>query len=409
MTARPRQRTTYALAAALAAAACAGAPVDSLPVSPAAPVASAIPAARDAVDLGTPRLTPFQPRIELEPVEHAPVVVEIDEILATDAMNDPTFRDAVDRWVGYWRETAAGAIPDFLGRMGSFGAMVDSALADAGLPPSLRYLPFIESGYNPRAASRARAVGMWQFMAETAGGLGMEVTPLLDERRDPEKSTEAAIEFLGDLHGEFGSWFMVLAAYNGGPNRMRRVLARYAPNQPPSDSLFWALRRHFPPETREFLPKLFGAAIVAADPGAHGHEAAPHAPFRYDEVSVPDATTLDVIARAAAVPQAEIERLNPQFVRGITPRGRATPIRVPEGTGAAFVVAYALVPPEERVTFVEHRVVSGETLSHIAIRYGVRVADIQAANPGVRPQALRIGALLTVPVAPSARSAIAGG
>jgi membrane-bound lytic murein transglycosylase D len=335
--------------------------------------------------------------------------VEIDEILATDAMNDPTFRAAVDAWVRYWRETAAGAVPDYLGRMGSFGAMVDSALAEAGLPPSLRYLPFIESGYNPGAASRARAVGMWQFMAATAGGLGMEVTPLLDERRDPRRSTQAAIAFLTDLREEFGSWFMALAAYNGGQNRMRRVLERYAGDEPRSDSLFWALRRHFPPETREFLPKLFGAAIVAADPRAHGHEANPHAPFRYDEVSVPDATTLDVVARAAGVHQDEIERLNPQFVRGITPRGRPSVIRVPEGTGAAFVSAYALIPPEERVTFVEHRVVSGDTLSHLALQYGVRVTDIQAANPGIRPRALRVGALLTVPVAPSARPTLAGG
>ncbi|MEQ1856034.1 MAG: LysM peptidoglycan-binding domain-containing protein, partial [Longimicrobiales bacterium] len=228
-------------------------------------------------------------------------------------------------------------------------------------------------------------------------------------RRDPERSTEAAIDFLSDLHEEFGSWFVVLAAYNGGPNRMRRILATYAPGSPPSDSLFWALRSHFPPETRDFVPKLFGAAIVAANPEAHGHEAAPHAPFRFDEVSVPDATTLDVIARAAAVPHAEIERLNPQFVRGITPRGRATAVRVPEGTGAAFVAAYAAIPPNERVSFVEHRVASGETLSHIAIQYGVRVADLQAANPAVRPRALRIGALLTVPVAPSARTALAGG
>jgi len=395
--------------AALAGGACVSAPpAASVSAPAAASVQAPDPSSRLPFD-ATAVLTGWERVLELEPVEHAPVVVEIDELLATDVMNDAAFRDAVERWVGYWQETAATAVPDFLGRMGSFGAMVDSALADAGLPPSLRYLPFIESGYNPRAASRARAVGMWQFMAATAGGLGMEVTPLLDERRDPEKSTEAAITFLSSMHEEFGSWFTVLAAYNGGPNRMRRVLARYAPNQPPSDSLFWALRRHFPPETREFLPKLFGAAIVAANPEAHGHEAAPHAPFRYDEVSVPDATTLDVIARAAEVPQAEIERLNPQFVRGITPRGRETPIRVPEGRGDAFAAAYALVPPAERVTFVEHRVVRGETLSHIALQYGVRVADLQAANPGVRPQALRIGALLTVPVAPSVRNSVAGG
>lgn len=399
MTPLPRLGKTCALAAALAMVGCAHAQSGGPEAVP-APRQTTVPRAE---------VRPFVSRVELKRAEHAPMVVEIDGLLATNAMGDSTFRAAVDRWVGYWRETASEAVPDFLGRMGSFGSMVDSALAEAGLPPSLRYLPFIESGYNPRAASRASAVGMWQFMAGTGRGLGMQVTPLLDERRDPARSTEAAIEFLSDLHDEFGSWFLVLAAYNGGPNRVRRILTRYAPGVEPSDSLFWTLRRHFPPETRDFVPKLFGAAIVAADPAAHGHEAAPYAPFRFDLVSVPDATTLDVIAMAAAVPLADIEHLNPQFVRGITPRGRETAIRVPEGTGQAFTAAYALIPPAERVTFVEHRVARGETLSHIALAYGVRVADIQAANPGVRPQALRIGALLTVPVAPSVRSASAGG
>ena len=342
--------------------------------------------------------------VELEPNAHPAIEVRIDELLASPVLNDDEFRAAVDSWIVYWEESAADAVPDFLGRMGTFGEMVDSALLAADLPPSLRYLPFIESGYNPRATSRASAVGMWQFMAATAAGLGMEVSPLLDERRDPERSTEAAIMFLSELREEFGSWFIALAAYNSGPNGMRRVLNRYAPGVAPSDSLFWALRRHFPRETRDFVPKLFGAVVVAANPELHGHEAAPLVPFVFDQVHVPDATTLDVIARAAAVPQADIERLNPQYLRGITPRGRESTVRVPAGRGPAFLAAYALIPPGDRVTFVEHRVARGETLSHIALSYGIRVADLQAANPGVRPRALRIGAHLTVPVAPSVRN-----
>jgi len=161
--------------------------------------------------------------VELEPRDHPDVEVRIDEILATPVLGDEEFRAAVDSWVVYWQDTAARVVPDFLGRMGSFGEMVDSALLAADLPPSLRYLPFIESGYNPRATSRASAVGMWQFMPATAGGLGMEVSPLLDERRDPEKSTVAAIAFLSELREEFGSWFIALAAYNSGPNGTRRA------------------------------------------------------------------------------------------------------------------------------------------------------------------------------------------
>ena len=365
-------------------------------------------AGRPQASLASPDLPPVERRIELALREHPAVDVRIDELLATPMMNDPSFRAAVEGWVRYWSESAAEAVPDFLGRMESYGALVDSSLQAANLPPSLRYLPFIESGYNPRAASRASAVGMWQFMSATAGGLGMHVSPLLDERRDPEKSTAAAVKFLADLHNEFDSWFLALAAYNGGPNRVRRVMTRYAPGVPGSDSLFWALRRHFPAETREFVPKLFGAMAVAGNPDDHGHERADHPPFRFDVVSVPDATSLDVIARAASVDQEEIERLNPQFVRGMTPPGRTTSVRVPEGKGGAFAAAYALIPPNERVSFVEHRVASGETLSHIALRYGVRVADIQAANPRVRPRSLRVGTLLTVPVAPSARTTVRG-
>lgn len=335
--------------------------------------------------------------------DHPVVDVRIDELLASPVLRDPDFERVLGAWVDYWRGPAAPALPAFLGRMAAFEALVDSALAANELPASLRYLPFIESGYNPGAASRARAVGMWQFMEATARERGMEVSLLLDQRRDPVRSTSEAVAFLTELRAEFGSWFWALAAYNGGPNRARRILRGYAEGAPPSDSLFWALRERFPRETRDFVPKLIGAVLVAGDPG-HGVEPTPVAAFHFDEVRVPDATTLDVVARAADTPQHEIERLNPQYVRRMTPPGRASAVRVPAGRGPAFETAYARIPPEERVSFVMHRVAQGETLSHIAVRYGVRVGDIEAANPGIRPRYLRVGGTLTVPVAPSARA-----
>jgi peptidoglycan lytic transglycosylase D len=338
------------------------------------------------------------PTLALTVTSRPPLEVRIDEILSSPVLSDPDFESAVGRWIEYWR-AANPAFGDYMGRMTAFEPLVDSAIALESLPTSLRYLPFIESGYNPRASSRARAVGLWQFMEDTAEGLGLEVSPLLDQRRDPELSTAAAMAFIGELHAEFGSWFFTLAAYNSGPNRVRRVLARYARGVEPSDSLFWALRARFPRETRDFVPKLISAIVLARDADV----ATPTDPFRFDRVTVPDATTLDVVARAAAVPQADIERLNPQYVRGMTPPGRPSELRVPEGAGPTFATAYALIPPEERVTFVEHRVAAGETFSHIAVRYGVRVADIQAANPALRPRYLKIGSLVTVPVAPSVR------
>jgi membrane-bound lytic murein transglycosylase D len=347
----------------------------------------------------------FAPRVPLVVAEHPPVEVLIDEVLASAVLRDAEFTRALDDWVGYWLGPAGDALPGFLGRMAAYRELVDSALAVHDLPPSLRFLPFIESGYNPVAASRARAVGMWQFMEATARERGLEVSPLVDQRRDPVLSTAEAVSFLAELRGEFGSWFWALAAYNSGPNRARRILGAYGEGAPATDSLFWALRRRFPRETRDFVPKLVAAAFVASDPDRHGLVATPIDAFRYDRVTVPDATTLDVVARAAGASQEEIERLNPEYVRRMTPPGRASPLRVPAGRGGAFRAEYARIAPEERVTFVMHRVAQGETLSHIAVRYGVRVADIEAANPGLRPRFLRIGRTLTVPVAPSARRA----
>lgn len=323
----------------------------------------------------------------------------VDEILASPMLRDPEFQEAVARWIDYWQNTAHAWFPDYLRRMGSFEQTVDSALAERGLPSSLRYLPLIESGYSTGARSRASAVGMWQFMSVTATELGMEVSAFVDERRDPYKSTVAATAMLADLHESFDSWFLALAAYNGGPNRARRILRQQAPLAQRSDSLFWALRRHWPPETRDFVPKLIGAVIVAGRPTEHGYfETERDPPFRFDEVTVPDATTFAVLARAAETDEEEIRRLNPELFRGFTPPGRTVVLRVPAGMASTFEANYAAIPTDERMTIVEHHVASGETLSHVARRYGVTVADLQAANPDIRPRYLRIGARITVPI-----------
>ena len=329
----------------------------------------------------------------------------VDRLLASPVLRDPVFQREVARWIDYWQNAATPWFPDFLRRMGSFEQTVDSALAGRGMPPSFRYLPLIESGYNPGARSHASAVGMWQFMAGTAREFGLEVGAFVDERRDPFKSTDAAVGFLDRLHDDFGSWFLALAAYNGGPNRARRILREQAPLAQYSDSVFWALREHWPRETREFVPKLVGAIIVAQNPRRFGYDPpVPEPPFRFDEVPVPAATTLDVLAAAAEVDEAEIRRLNPELFRGFTPPGRAFSVRVPRGRADLFAVNYASVPAGERLTLVDHTVAPGETLSHIARRYGVSVSDLQEANPGIRARYLQVGARLTVPITLASRS-----
>ncbi len=351
------------------------------------------------------------PALPVIPVEFDGVSLEVylqawvpaesrDAFLSSPVLRDKDFARSVHDWMGYWTGPASLWFPDFLERMASLSATVDSALAVHDLPPSLRYLPLIESGYAPGVTSRASAVGLWQLMSPTARGLGLEVSPLVDERRHVERSTAAALEYLVDLNDEFESWFITLAAYNSGPTRVRRILRRHAPGEPRTDSLFWALRHHFAPETRAFLPKLYGAMWIASNPEPYGFTSPPAERLTFEVVRVPDQTTLDVVAGAAETSYADIVRLNPEFVRGITPAGREVTLKVPAGHAHAFEVNYSRLAPERRVTFVEHVVRPGETLSVIAMRYGIRTAEIQAANPTVSARRLSVGARLTVPVAP---------
>jgi membrane-bound lytic murein transglycosylase D len=240
--------------------------------------------------------------------------------------------------------------------------------------------------------------------------MGLTVNRLVDERRDPFQSTPLALAYLSELRDRFGSWFLALAAYNGGPGRMERLLRRRAPDRPGSDGLFLEIRSELPRETQQFIPKFLAAARLARDPAEYGFgDVEEDGPLAFDEVEVPDATSLDVVAEAAGVDLALIEALNPQLLRGLTPAGIPTRLRVPAGFGPTFEERYALIPPEERVTFVEHAVVRGETLTHIARRYGVTVSDLRAANPRIRPRLLQIGQRVVVPKAPSVRDRLRGG
>jgi len=365
---------------------------------PAAPPAAPEPVPLPSIDASAPVIVWELGELHLPRPAYRPSVD--DPLLGSTMLRDPAFQREVTRWIEFWRGPGARWFPGYLHRMTWFVSTVDSALAARGLPPSLRYLPIVESGYNPRAVSRASAVGLWQFTAPTARGFGMQVGPLIDERRNPFLATDAAGDYLLSLRARFGSWFLALAAYNAGPNRVSRVLDRHAPLSPRTDALYWEIRPHLPRETRDFLPRFFAAAALASDPAAYGFADPTPGDFEFEEVTVPDATTLDVVAEAAATDQEEIERLNPEVVRGITPPGTATTLRVPRGRGEAFDEAYARIPPDERVTIVQHRVSRGETFTHIARRYGVPLVELRAANPGVEPRRLQIGQRITVPIVP---------
>jgi membrane-bound lytic murein transglycosylase D len=325
----------------------------------------------------------------------------IDPILHTRIAADDHLRERTAFWVNFWSTRARGQFEQYLVRMARSDAFVDAEIAARGLPPSLRYLPIVESGYHFSVGSRAGAVGLWQFMGPTARSKGLVVDGIVDDRRDPIASTHAALEYLTDLYVQFGSWYLALAAYNAGPGRVAGVLARLAPDDTmdPDERYLRALSG-LPAETREFVPRFFAAAALASDPEAHGFAPFDRSnPFVFEEVRIPDAASLDVLARAAEVEEAMIRSLNPQFMRGFTPPGQQRLVRLPLGTAERFERNFALIPPEERISFLEHSVASGETLGHIARRYGVTVAELQGANGNVDPRRLQIGRRLIVPIA----------
>jgi membrane-bound lytic murein transglycosylase D len=302
--------------------------------------------------------------------------------------------DRVEAWIHYFQDVIPQRFALYLQRSGRYESMIRQKLRRAGLPEELLYLALIESGMNPRAYSRARAVGLWQFITSTARMYDLEVSFWVDDRRDPPKATDAAIAYLTDLHEQFGSWYLAAAAYNGGPGRVRRGLSRAGVET------FWDLAdsRLLRSETRNYVPKLIAAAIIARDPDAYGFgHVVPDPPIEYDLVEVPDATTFDVLAEAAGTDEETMRALNPNFPRRVTPPDRVIQLRVPVGVGAMFTENYAEIPPSDRVTWLMHTVTRGQTLGHIAARYGTSVTALRAANGNVNPRRLRIGQQLVVP------------
>lgn len=407
---------TGALITAMAVSLTACGSVVGSPSAP-EPVPPPTQPARNHPSQNRPRPEPRRPISSPSPKTNGTIVgstsiaepISADPILGSPWATTAEMDARVQAWIESFQTREKSLFRTTLARMGRYRDMVEAELKAEGLPASLAFLPIVESWYNPRAVSRVGAAGLWQFMPPTARGMGMNVDRLIDERRDPYRSTPLALDYLANMRKQFDSWFLALAAYNGGPGRLDRILRRSGRRDEPHDGLFLEVLDQLPRETRDFVPRFLAAARIGMNPAAYGFEdVVVEAPWQFDEVVVPDATSLDVVARAGQVEQSVLEELNPQLLRGLTPAGVPTSLRVPEGVGTRFSEAYAQIPAEERVTFLEHSVSSGETFTHIARKYGVSVADLQATNPRIQPRRMQIGQRVVVPKAPSVRSRLRG-
>jgi len=297
-------------------------------------------------------------------------------------------------WIDLYLGRAKGSFERSLRRSGRYLAMSRRIFAEEGVPQDLVFLAHVESGFRYNARSHAKALGLWQFMRGTARIYDLRCDSYVDERLDPEKETRACAQHLHDLYEEFGDWYLALAAYNVGSGRVHRAIRRAGTRD------FWriAQTRFLCNETRNFVPAILAATILAKSPGAYGLNEETDSPLVYDTVAVDSPTDLRVVARLIDVTLAELQRLNPALLLLQTPQGIARyDVRVPLGYGTTFARRIAEVPPEERLVYYRHKVRRGEVLGVLARRYGTTVRAIQDANRMGRKTLIRIGQELLIP------------
>ncbi|HEU4643674.1 MAG TPA: LysM peptidoglycan-binding domain-containing protein [Gemmatimonadaceae bacterium] len=292
-------------------------------------------------------------------------------------------------FIDRYQHAAHDRFASWLERGGRYEPMIRAKLHAAGLPEDLTYLALIESGYDPHAYSSAAAVGIWQLMTSTARDVGLRVDWWVDERRDPVRSTEGAIKFLGYLEDQFGSLFLAAAAYNGGPGRISRGLTRYADDLEgqTGDQAFFALaeKDYLRAETKDYVPRLIAAALVAKDPKRYGFDITPDSALVYDTVRVGPATPLAAVAAAAHVEVSRIMTLNPGILRGVTPPHGSYTVHVPSGAAEGFDSAFAALPKDVRTAYTLAKTRKGETLMSLARRAGISVKELRWYNPELHP------------------------
>jgi len=274
-------------------------------------------------------------------------------------------------------------------------AMVES-LKKAGLPVELSWLPLIESGFIVNALSRARALGLWQFIPSTGYKFGLKRNFHIDERLDPEKATRAAIAYLNELHRIFGDWTTVLAAYNCGEGRVLRVIRQQNVNYLDN---FWDLYQRLPRETARYVPRYLATLHIINDLekyGLDGIQVDPH--LESETVSIKKQIHLKDIAKTIAVPRTTLKTLNPELRHNLLPPTKYN-LRVPPGVAQTLLARLDQIqisaPP--RRSFTLHRIRSGETLSTIARRYHVSMRSIMRANRITKKHMIIAGKKLKIP------------
>jgi membrane-bound lytic murein transglycosylase D len=297
------------------------------------------------------------------------------EVKSTASALPLVVNDTVLSYINYFNSRGHRTIEVGLERSGRYSAMISKVLEEEGIPQELIHLAQAESGFLPRAVSRASAKGLWQFVKFRGNEYGLKQTPYSDERLDPEKATRAAARHLHDLYNEFGDWYLAIAAYNCGPGNVEKAVERsgYAD--------YWELRaRHLlPAETTNYVPIILAMTIMSKNAQAYGLDrVVPDAAIEYDTIVTTSPTNLALIGDLSDATISELVQLNPALLRSMAPGNFE--IRVPKGTAAQVNAGLDLVPTELRAASRMHRVEAGESIASIAHIYNSTASQISSAN-----------------------------
>lgn len=312
--------------------------------------------------------------------------------------------DQVYAWLEAWTHGLRGVMSGGIERSGMYVERARQIFAQEGVPQDLVYLAHVESSFKTSAYSPAAARGIYQFIAETGRRYGLVTNWWLDERADPEKSARASAAYLRDLYAEFGDWYLALASYNCGENFVRKVVARTNSK----DFFDPANLRQFPLATRNYVPAIIAATIVAKDPKRFGFDVTPAPALQFETVVVPSSTSLSVLATVAGTDPESLRQLNPALRRQVTPPAyKDFVLKVPVGAAEGFADRLAAVPADQRIAPVEHVVRRGESLAWIARQHGVSSRALAEANQLGRRPRIYAGMVLVVPQGPDAAAAAA--
>jgi len=332
------------------------------------------------------------------PIIELPQEEEEEEFIIEEITYDVPIiiNESVEAYIGFFQVRIRDRFEKYLNRSGRYLGLMKEIFKKNGLPEDLVFVALIESGFNPYAYSRSRAVGPWQFIKGTGRKYGLRINAWIDERRDPVKSTHAASRYLKDLYEMFGSWPLALASYNAGEGRVKRALIKAKGED------FWDLKstRYIRKETRDYVPKFMAATIIAKNPEHYGFNIDYHEPLKYDEVKVDRPTDLRLMAKAIGVSYKELKLLNPELKTTITPPNyKDYRVNLPEGTKQTFLENFHKIPEDQRALAFRHEVQRGQTLWGLARQYGTTISDLQELNNMGRRTRLREGEYLVVPLA----------